>query len=414
MRILLISYFFPPDKTPGGHRALSFVKYFPKNGIDVVLLTSKKEIEENKDLQKKYELTKFYIKEKPKLREWGYKTKILSALTILKLDHLLFFPDIHFPWIRKALRAGKKAIKETNPSKILVTAPPFSAFIVGFKLSKKFKIPLIIDYRDPWNGSPYIKYPLKIIERRYRKKEQDIVKQAEMIVTVGEEYAKLISNNINKNINEITIIYNGFFKDSLPKKTVSKESQKFTISYVGCLYELRRNTFINFLKGFELFIKKNNLNSTMVEINYAGVLTRKFLEKILEKTHVNEFLVDLGFINDINEYYTLLRKSHVLPIMIPSKGEYAIPSKLYEYFNANSHILFIGKEGAPVQLSKKIKQEYDIVNEQPEAISKILEELYNKWKNNNLEYGCDQELLLEYSRENQAIKLANILQKFEK
>jgi len=45
-----------------------------------------------------------YYAKRPKLREIGYKIKLLALLELLNLDKLLFFPDIYFPWIKRAVK----------------------------------------------------------------------------------------------------------------------------------------------------------------------------------------------------------------------------------------------------------------------------------------------------------------------
>ncbi len=408
MKILLITYFFPPETHPGGERAYSFCKYFPKNGIEVVLLTSKEDLNENQ-LKKEIDISALYVAKQPRLREWGYKTKILALLELLKIDKMLFFPDTRFPWIKRAFKQGEKAIKEHKIDCILVSAPIFTAFVTANNLSKKYNIPLILDYRDPWNGSPYIKYPNKLTERRYRKKELEIINQASSIVTVSEECAKLIAHNIEKPVSEIDVVYNGFFHEKIPKFEQEEKNKSFTITYVGSLYILRRKPFTNFLKGFYDFVNKEGLTEKDIQINYAGMTSRNYIIRMLEATNTHEYFKDLGFIHDKKEYYKILQKTHILPLMIPEKGEYALPTKLFDYMITNSHILFIGNQGSPTQMCDKTKQIYDLTNDNPSEISKKLSTIYQDWKENKLKYGCDLEILKNFSRENQAKVYTDIL-----
>jgi len=160
MQILIVSYFFPPDFAVGGIRPSSFCRFFPRRGIKVTLLTSNNETcKKDNKIFDFYPNTEAICIQRPKLRELGYKTKILVLLELLNLDKLLFFPDIYFPWIRKAVNKSLSILREKKLDAIIATAPPYSSFIVGYKLSKKLNVPLILDYRDPWSGNPFLNYP---------------------------------------------------------------------------------------------------------------------------------------------------------------------------------------------------------------------------------------------------------------
>ena len=94
MRILFISYFFPPDKSVGGLRAASLMQHFPEKDIDMTLITAETTLEKSEILRKELGDENVFLAEAPKLREIGYKTKLLSLIEILNLEHYLFFPDI--------------------------------------------------------------------------------------------------------------------------------------------------------------------------------------------------------------------------------------------------------------------------------------------------------------------------------
>jgi len=128
MNILLISYFFPPDRAVGGYRPSSFCKYFPEQGINVTLLTSNKEICFNQRTIQDYPSLKTICAKRSILRELGYKTKLLVILELLKLDKLLFFPDLYFPWIKKAVKKCLNFLINQQIDAIVATTPPGLVF----------------------------------------------------------------------------------------------------------------------------------------------------------------------------------------------------------------------------------------------------------------------------------------------
>jgi len=408
MKALLISYFFPPSKSAGGLRAFSLCKHLPEKNIEVVLLTSETELKDNKELQQEYKLKEVFFCKKTKLREWGYKTKILAGLELLKLDKFLFFPDIYFPWVRKAIKTGKRVIETSKPDFIIVTAPPFSVFKAAVKLSKKYNLPLVLDYRDPWNGSPYIMYPTNCIRKRYLRAEQKFAASSDLIVTIGDECAKLISDSIKVPLNNIEIIHNGYIKERIPKDLSQEKNSVFTLTIAGSIFLLLEKTLNVFLSGFSKFVLENKLSPEEIKIQYAGGTSRKTIGRALDNAQVNDYFRDLGFLEN-EEYYSVLSKSHVLVHLLPNKTEYAIATRLYDYFNSNSHILIVGNEGGPSRICREIEQSFSIINENVNDISEKMKELFQAREKSSLKFGSNLELIQKYDRQNLTYEYAMLL-----
>ncbi len=410
MRILFISYFFPPDKAVGGHRASSITKVFVEEGINIALLTANQEISELEELKNYHNLSDIYQAKESQIRKIGYKTKILVGLELFNLDRLLFFPDLYFPWIRRALKVGEKALKELEIDAIMVTLPPYSAAVVGYKLSKKYDIPLIVDHRDPWTSNPTFTLPRFIVRKRHRKLESKITRHARINVAVGNECAQLLGDSSGVEKETFHIIPNGYFESNVPDKEVPKIEDKFTISYFGNYYKVHKPYFSEFVMGLKEMIDKNNLNPEQLAIRYAGLTSRTAIHRDLARGDLLPYFEDLGHL----EGKTLIeeiQKSHLNFVFVPSSVEYALATKIYDYAVGNSHILIIGGKGEISDWCDVIEQKYSLVEGKADSITKVLDNLFKKWKNTELEYGCNKTKLTEYGRFNLAIKYANIVKK---
>jgi len=403
MRILLIAYFSPANKITGGYRPASFTKYFPEKGIEVSLLTSHQDILHNKELQKKYNIQSLKVARSIRIRKIGYKLKILALLETLKLDTLFFFPDIFRFWNRRAKKKGQQIINEEKIDAIMVTAPPHSSFLVAHKLAKKNKFPLIIDYRDPLTGSPYMFFP-PIIKQIVRNTEKKIIKESNLVITVGEACSKLISNSLNISDKKIEVIYNGFFEEDRPDLKI-KKSSKFTVSYFGHFYILRQVGFEALALGMRKFIDKYDLTTDDVALQYAGKTSNKTLSKVLEKTNMEEYFNNLGLLSG-ETLFKEINQSSLNVVLTPPKTAYTLPTKIYDYAFCNSHILIIGEDGEASRWCEKTEQQFTKVSMDSDQIADELWNLYNKWKNGSLEFGCNEEKIQQFSRRNQALKLA--------
>ncbi|MHA1416961.1 MAG: glycosyltransferase [Candidatus Heimdallarchaeaceae archaeon] len=415
MNVLFVSYFYPPDKAVGGIRPSSFCNYLAENDVKVFLLTSNRNVcVNNKGTSSKTSITPICSK-RPKLREIGYKTKILVFLELFKLDQLFFFPDIYFQWIKPALREAQEKLSDIKLDAIIATAPPYSSIIIGYELSKKFNVPLVLDYRDPWSGNPFIKFPFSLGKRRVKKVEKKIAESADLIVTVGEDCAKLISESIDIPIDSIKIVYNGFSLDTIPTSFSKKGENKFVISYFGNFYLLQKKTMQHFFFGLGKFIKENRINSDELVFQYAGNTSRKVLKRMLKRANVSlDYFSDLGYLSK-EELFNAIDRSHLVIDIVPRKTEYMLHTKVYDYASANSHILLVGEEGELDKLCFKIEQKFSRVTEKVEEISIKLENLWDLWKVGKLEYGCNREKLSFFSRKNQSrIFIELLFERFRK
>src|SRR5690606_33567275 len=53
--------------------------------------------------------------------------------------------------VREALRVHDN----TRPKVVIATGPPFHSFVAGVLLSRMWRVPLVLDYRDEWTECPF-------------------------------------------------------------------------------------------------------------------------------------------------------------------------------------------------------------------------------------------------------------------
>src|SRR5690606_9683436 len=144
-----------------------------------------------------------------------------------------------FMWIcgpRKELyKAADVYLKQNKVDGIIATGEPFVLFYYAKKLGKRYTIPWIADYRDPWSKSS-----LKEISKIYfgwsRMLERRIVSSANKIISVSP----LVEFKIRKNIIQVPIVEigNGFDADSVGQITnISQGTEFFRIAFAGTIYE---------------------------------------------------------------------------------------------------------------------------------------------------------------------------------
>ena len=185
--ILFISYYFPPFSKILSIRAAEFTKRLVKNGYKIFVISSKSNKNAHKDGELLRKVKSPLIKNTKvfnlSFAKEGFQSNIKKTTLYFEIFNLILF----LYWVPLAFLASRKIIKKNNIKLIYVSAPPFFTLLLGYILKFFCKIPLIIEYRDPWSYNPYLKEIMtKSIENFYLKMEKRILKSADRIITISE------------------------------------------------------------------------------------------------------------------------------------------------------------------------------------------------------------------------------------
>ncbi len=155
--VLLICYVFPPAGGGGVQRPLKFVKYLGGHGWTPVVATPDRPSSPvwDQDLLRQLPAD-LAVERLPSLEPGaggaanapgpanssGWRARLAAWL----------FPDRHVLWLPTALPGLLRALKRHQPQAVMVTAPPFSSFILGWLAARIGGLPLVLDFRDEWSG----------------------------------------------------------------------------------------------------------------------------------------------------------------------------------------------------------------------------------------------------------------------
>ena len=158
--VLVISYIFPPAGGAGVQRVLKFVKYLPGRGWRPVVLTPAESsvpvLDEShfKDFPPELVVERLTSLE-PSVSGGADSGGGASSGPVHRLKaalNNLAFPDRHVAWLPTALPLALARARRYGAKAILVSAPPFSSFLLGEALSRLLGLPLVLDFRDEWSG----------------------------------------------------------------------------------------------------------------------------------------------------------------------------------------------------------------------------------------------------------------------
>ncbi|MEP7146466.1 MAG: glycosyltransferase [bacterium] len=412
-KVLIISYYFPPMGMGGVQRTLKFAKYLKQYDWEPVILT---------DSPKKYfavdeSLLKEAIESGIKIERTGEEINDVSKIIIKtpneklrklrsRTGQFVFIPDNKIVWKKKALKKADEIWEKYGGFNVIfATAPPYTDFLIGQEIKKKYKVPLVIDYRDAWVDSPVLNfYPTPFHKMSNMRLEKSVLKDANKIITTNRRVKELIISRYgNIDYNEVKIIPHGYDAEDFEKVKASElpETNKMRITYSGSFYTRNPKFYLEAIHKF--FIKYPELKNE-VEFCFIGIIS-KDNQALIKNYELENSIKILGYINHL-ECLKYLMASEVLFLMI-SRGDNddaAMPGKVGEYIGSRKNIIACIPEG----VTKKMLEKYNavkFVDEDPDELMKAFYEYYNLYKNNALPV-ANEEVVEQYDRKSQTYELA--------
>ena len=425
-KVLMISYSFPPHGGSAVIRLTKFVKYLPQfNWIPYVLTVKDSfcvkdeslldEISNKCKIIRTYHLDPRYIFR----REIQYRNnidnfKINDLLdNFKKLATKVVIPDNAISWLPLAVFKGLNVISKEKIDLIYSIGTPNSNHLIAYVLKRLTGKPWVADFKDPWikRYSYKIVPPFSIIDRHF---EKGVINFCDKCIAVAdfikEDFAKHI---FPKTDDKFQIISNGFDEEDFDNIDAPQHTGRtnlcLTVSHVGSL--LPETSPVYFFENICELINEGKVKSNELKLIFVGSLDKKSAHspvfKRLRSLGVLEFH---GFVPHKESVRYMLESNLLLLIIDKISGSKDIPtSKIFEYLASGRPILALtAPDSKAAELVTKTKSGYIAGLDDKIAIKKTLFEIFNKYKNNDLNIGQDKEALTQYKRELLTKRLAQI------
>jgi glycosyltransferase involved in cell wall biosynthesis len=441
VKILLISWYFPPSNTIAAVRLGKLAKHLLSSGHGLRVLTAenppypatlKVEVDES-------HIDRAAWKDITSLPDWAVSlARLVGVATLTRekatetraeptnaappanpqparngrfrsirrklstLYELLFgFPDIRVGWIPDVRRKGLQIIRDWRPDILFASGPPFTTLLAGYLLSRASGVPLVVEFRDRWWDDPYYPRP-RWREKCERWLESRIIRQAAGLTTVSEPWAVTFRERYGK---PVAVILNGYVAEDF-HGTIGQgwpDPHVLRIAYTGGIYPGYRDPSPLFRA-----IGSSTELSKRVEVHFYGsdprLLSGLACEHGVEKSVIIHDRVDHA------EALRVQQASDILLLMQwdNPREQGNVPGKFAEYFGARRPILVLGlADGVPATEVKKRLAGAAVTS--PDAIAQWLNKcLVTKQKEGKLAPLSDQ-AVAGLSRAEQAVKLEQFL-----
>ena len=427
MKVLIITYYWPPSGGAGVQRWLKFVKYLREYGWEPVVFTAEggevpvldnslqKDVPENIEVLRgpiwePYTVYKRLIGQKKGDKiQTGFLTENEKPKTIEKLSIWirgnLFIPDARKFWIKPSVKRLSKYLQENKVDAIVSNGPPHTTHMIGLALKKKFNIPWLADFRDPWtNIDFYDKLMLsKWADKKHHRLEDAVIKNADSLVTVSPNWSKDFKEQSKRDFN---VIYNGFDEKDFTDKEVELD-QKFSIVHIGSMNKDRNPH--NLWKVLGEICSEIDGFSKDLEIKMVGP-TDIAIKNALNENNLNENLNKIDYVPHSEVVnYLLGAQLLLLPINDTPNSMGVIPGKLFEYLAARRPIICIGPlKGDSCRIINEAEAGYTFsFNNKPDLKSTLIS-LYNEFTETG-KVECSSKSIEKFSRRNLTGQMAELL-----
>ena len=382
MKILLISFFFPPYSTIGAVRTGKLARFLLDHGHDVrvlaakdlPLLTTLKEEIPSEQVHYTRWISPNFLPEllfggRKKIAQQGYKT---SSGKLKKLGYyfrlLLHFPDEMIGWLPFARREGRKIIAAWQPDLIYASGKPFSTLILASQLSRATHTPWVAELRDLWTDNHDYEFP-RWRQRLEASLEKKTLSSAAGLVTVSTPWADLLRR---KYVKPTTVIYNGFDPADYPpiSEIGTSPADELHLIYTGTFYP----AFQNPTPLFAALKLLPELERRQIKIHFY---TRyiEALQATAQDYGVEDCIEHPGLV-PYRDALQAQMEADALLLFLWGKEEQEgwFPAKMFEYMGARRPILGIGT-GKDLASDLIRTRQAGLVSDQPQEIAAELSRL---------------------------------------
>lgn len=310
---------------------------------------------------------------------------------------LLGFPDTRVGWTPDARRKGLQLMQEWRPDILFASGPPFTTLLVGCLLSRATGVPLIVEFRDRWSDDPYYPPPWwRAVGNRWL--ETIIVRRAAGLTTVSEPWAITYRKKYRK---PVAVIPNGYDAEDF-HGTIGEgwpDPDILRIAYTGGIYRGYRDPTPLFkaIRGSAELKKRVEVHFYGSDANLVSALAR---DQDVENSVIIHDRIDHA------EALRVQQASDILLLMQwdDPREQGNVPGKFAEYFGARRPILVLGlADGVPATEVKT--RSAGLAATDPDTIAQWLTTcLATKRENGKLAPLSDQ-AVAGLSRAEQAVKL---------
>ena len=365
LRLLVITYYWPPSGGAGVQRCLKFVKHLGHFGVEATVVTvdaaqatypvrdesllAEVPTEVRVIRTRTSEPFESYKKLTGRAVPYGGfanegKPGLLQkALRFVRGN--LFIPDPRRGWNRHALAAVEQllAAGETFDA-VLTSSPPHSTQLIGLELQRRHGLRWLADLRDPWTDIYYYKdlhhTPFAAwLDARY---ERQVLTQADAVLVTSPETKRLFLAKLPTLATaKFHVLPNGYDESDF-RSASQPPTHCLRITHTGTITELYR--IEGLLRALSTCAARHP--DVPLRLRFVGQVSAELRGQIARAglLPATEFVAFVP--HDESVAYLLSASALLMAIPDVPRNFGILPGKVFEYLAANKPILCVGPAGS--------------------------------------------------------------------
>ncbi|MGI4740005.1 MAG: glycosyltransferase family 4 protein [Janthinobacterium lividum] len=428
LRLLVLTYYWPPSGGAGVQRCLKWVKYLPELGVEPTVVTVDPD------------QASYPVRDESLLREVPPGVRVLRTATLEPFESYqkltgravphggfanegqpslvqqamrfvrgnFFLPDPRRGWNRYALAAVEKLLAAGEQfDAVLTSSPPHSTQLIGLELQKRHGLRWLADLRDPWTDIYYTKDlhrtpPAAWLDARY---ERQVLTRADAVLVTSPETERLFRRKLpDLAKGKIVVLPNGYDEPDFQQPS-APPADCLRLTHTGTISaRYRIEKLLQAVAECQRRYPQVPWRLRFVGQVDAGVRAQVAASGLAEAT---EFL---PFVPHQQSVACLLTSSALLmaiPDVALNRG--ILPGKIFEYLAARKPVLCVGPAGSDADHTlREAGAGQALPYDDYELMLSTLGHLAEQWqRNSNLDLPGPTPA--QYSRRGQAAQLAALV-----
>ncbi|HEY3613194.1 MAG TPA: glycosyltransferase [Gaiellales bacterium] len=422
MRVLIVSFYFPPAGGGGVQRVLKLCRHLPELGIDVDVLAPDDPKWSAVDPGLAADIPATTTVHRARYRGPSHAQTPAARLAAAHgisglgvraalLGRRVLLPDPEVAWLPDAVRAGTRIVRERGIDVVLSTSPPNSVHVIGAAIARRTGVPLVTDFRDSWLANPHRRYERRSVRakravegRIARRALRGVAAVSAVTPAIAEEAAELAPAGTT-----VRVVANGCDFDEFDGLAYTR-GERMRIVHAGSFFGQR--TPRPFLSAFAALLASRPELRGRVQAAFLGELRPADREWALA-LGLGDALALEGF-QPHARALAAMRAADALLLLVPragGRGLSVVSGKVYEYLAAERPIVaLVPPEGDAASLLRDTGSAWIADPDDEGAIGAALAEAVRAWEDDRLgERRLPAEWRERLDRRTRAAELAELL-----
>ena len=296
-----------------------------------------------------------------------------------RLSDWWLIPDSYRGWARRARAVTARRLARGDVTALLSTSPPDSVHLAGRALARRFRLPWVADFRDPWIGLHFRTPPSDWHRTRHAAMEAAVVSEADAVFAASRTHADELAAAFPARAARIHHVPNGYEPvGEGAAGATPPDADRFLVVFTGTLAEMP--DAFTFLDALHDVLARHPEGRRRLRVRFAGPYETGVEDRAiaLSLKGIVEFLGPISHARA----RALQHEADLLLLWKPRGDGYRtmVPGKLYEYLESGRPILAALRAEEEVARVARDGGATVVEPGQREPMRAALERAYDRWR----------------------------------